>query len=209
MKGTLAEQMVRQQIAPRGITDAVVLRAMSAVPRHEFLSAENIGQSYSDNPVGIGFGQTISQPYVVALMTSLLNLHGSEHILEIGSGSGYQTAILCQIVKMVYGIERIPELLGRSRAVLNKLGLHNASIRLGHKMVEWNEKAPFDRIIVAAASSKIPAVLVKQLADEGVLVMPVGGNRLQRLVIVQRNGNKFNIKYSSYCRFVPIVQCHI
>ena len=209
LRWTLAEQMVQQQIASRGITDAIVLRAMSVVPRHEFLLVRNIGQSYSDVPVPIGFGQTISQPYIVALMTSLLNLHGSERVLEIGSGSGYQTAILSQIVKMVYSIERIPRLLERSREVLSKLGLHNASIRLGDNMVEWNEKAPFDRIIVAAASAEIPPVLIEQLADEGVLVMPVGGKHLQRLAVVRRSGNEFNIKYSSYCRFVPIVQHNI
>ncbi len=169
------EQMVSSQLAVRDISDTLVLNAMRKVPRHEFVDEKIKSQAYSDYPLAIGEGQTISQPYIVALMTQLLDLKGEERVLEVGTGSGYQAAILAEIVKEVYTIEIYESLSRKSQELLNRLGYHNVKFRVGDGYYGWEEEAPFDAIIVTCAPDHIPPPLLEQLHPEhGRMVIPVG-----------------------------------
>jgi protein-L-isoaspartate(D-aspartate) O-methyltransferase len=202
-----ALRMVRTQIQARGIRDPRVLEVMSRIPRHRFVSGASTYEAYGDFPLSIGRGQTISQPYMVALMSEELQLSGAERVLEIGTGSGYQTAILAELAAEVYTIELIPELIERSRALLGELGYTNVSYRCADGSRGWPDQAPFDRILVAAAAATIPSPLTRQLEDNGILVIPVGDSRsYQTLFIIRRVGGRFDTRESIGCRFVPLVQ---
>jgi protein-L-isoaspartate(D-aspartate) O-methyltransferase len=202
-----AKRMVRTQIQARGIRDEGVLEVMSRIPRHRFVSGASTFEAYGDFPLSIGHGQTISQPYMVALMSEELRMRGSERCLEIGTGSGYQTAILAELAAEVYTVELVPELLLRSRKLLGELGYTNIHYRTGDGSAGWPEHAPYDRILVAAAAPLVPRPLTAELADSGILVIPVGDSRhYQTLVIVRRIGDRLDTRESIGCRFVPLVQ---
>jgi protein-L-isoaspartate(D-aspartate) O-methyltransferase len=196
-------QMVSSQIESRGVKDPLVLKAMREVPRHEFVPDSQKSRAYGDYPLPIGEGQTISQPYIVALMTELLELHGTEKVLEIGTGSGYQAAILAELAKEVYTIEIIESLSVRSQAILDKLGYKNIYYRVGDGYRGWPEKAPFDGIIVTAAPPTIPQPLLDQLKVGGILIIPVG-EYFQELVKVVRTEKGYKHYSVTGVRFVPM-----
>ena len=201
-----ADRMVRLQVELRDVRDRRVLSALRRVPRHLFVPPGSRAAAYEDHPISIGHGQTISQPYIVAFMTEALQLRGSERVLEIGTGSGYQTAILAELCAEVFSVERIPELADRARGVLAELGYDNVSVRTGDGSEGWPEKAPYDAIIVTAAAPEVPAALRDQMADNGLLVVPVGDIRgTQELVIARRIGASYSIHASIGCRFVPLL----
>lgn len=201
-----AEAMVESQIRARGVRDRAVLEAMSRIPRGRFVQAGERGEPYGDHPLPIGHGQTISQPYMVAYMTEKLDLQGQERVLEIGTGSGYQTAVLAEICRAVYTIERIPALLRRAKLVLGKQGYRNIYFRGGDGSLGWEEEGPFDRILVTAAVPAAPPALKKQLADDGLLVVPVGDYRgYQLLQVLRRRGNRYFTFDTIGCRFVPLL----
>ncbi len=201
-----AERMVREQITCRGITDERVIAVMSHVPRHLFVPGRPLRDAYSDFPLSIGYRQTISQPYMVAYMTQELELSGGERVLEIGTGSGYQTAVLAELSREVYTVERIAPLLSRAKQTLDRLGITGVHYRLGDGFEGWPQMAPFDRILVAAAAATVPSPLQAQLADNGILLIPLGDTALyQSLVKVRRTGNRFDSREGIGCRFVPLV----
>ena len=201
-----AEEMVDTQIRARGISDPRVLAAMKRVPRTAFVKDTGSVNPYGDYPLSIGHGQTISQPYMVAIMTEKLLLEGNEKVLEIGTGSGYQTAVLAELVSSVYTIERIGKLIERSKTCLSDLGYGNIRFRTGDGSLGWSEEAPFDRILITAAVPRIPSSLKTQLADRGILVAPVGDYRhFQVLNILRRSGSRFEIQEGIGCRFVPLL----
>ena len=202
-------RMVEKDITPRGIQDQKVLDAMLKVPRHLFVGETQRMSAYEDHPLSIGEGQTISQPFIVALMTDALKLTGSETVLEIGTGSGYQTAILAELAARVYSIERIPSLTGRARKVLDSLGYRNVLVKLSDGTVGWEGYAPYDRILVTAGSPSVPQPLVDQLAPGGILVIPVGSNSMQELVRVTKkeDGSTREERLGS-CIFVRLVGKH-
>ncbi|NPA48919.1 MAG: protein-L-isoaspartate(D-aspartate) O-methyltransferase [Thermodesulfobacteria bacterium] len=202
------ERMVETQIAARGIKDPRVLAAMRKVPRHLFVDEALKDQAYGDYPLPIGEGQTISQPYIVALMTEALELKGPEKVLEVGTGSGYQAAILGELARWVYSIERYPSLAHRAKRILEKLGYNNVIIKVGDGTKGWPEAAPFDAIIVTAAGPKIPEPLIEQLKDGGRLVMPVGDEWSQYLIKVTKKGDKLYKKNLGAVRFVKLVGEH-
>ena len=169
------DKMIEGQLVPRGIADKRVLGAFNAVKRHEFISERLIEAAYEDHPLPIGEGQTISQPYMVALMTELLELKGGERVLEIGTGSGYQTAILANLAKEVFSVERISSLAKNAESTLRRLGIKNVEIKISDGTMGWEEHSPYDGIIVTAAAPKIPHSYIAQLATGGRLVIPVGG----------------------------------
>ena len=175
------ERMVTEQVTRRGVRDARVLRAMGKVPRHRFVDEALSGRAYGDYPLPIGERQTISQPYMVALMTEALELVGHERVLEIGTGSGYQTAILAELCSKVYSIERIKGLADRAIRMLDSLGYYNVLVRVGDGSLGWREEAPFDAILVTAAAPTVPDALVEQLSPKGRLVVPVGDAYSQEL----------------------------
>ncbi len=203
----LRRQMVAQQIVARGIEDKAVIKAMKLVPRHLFVPGKYRAHAYGDYPLPIGEGQTISQPYIVAFMTQALNLTPSDKVLEIGTGSGYQAAILAEIVKEVYTIEIIEPLGRKAQQLLSTLGYKNVFVRLGDGYRGWPEKAPFDAIIVTCAPEDIPGPLVEQLAEGGRLIIPVGKrNHIQKLVLgIKRNG-KLEASVLLPVRFVPMLR---
>jgi protein-L-isoaspartate(D-aspartate) O-methyltransferase len=201
-----AVTMVRSQIRSRGITDERVCTVMERIPRHLFISGTTRHKAYGDHPVTIGHGQTISQPYIVALMTDLLDVHSTSKVLEIGTGSGYQTAVLAELSEHVYTIERIPELSRRAKMILDTIGFENIHFREGDGTVGWKDESPFDRIIVTAAAPFVPEKLKNQLADNGILVVPVGDYRsYQVLKVIRRTGSFFEENESIGCRFVPLI----
>jgi len=204
----LREEMVRQQIEARGITDRAVLEAMRKVPRHIFVSEALRDQAYGDFPLPIGEQQTISQPYIVAEMTQALQLSGEDRVLEIGTGSGYQAAILAEIAYRVYTIERIRALYLQVRRLFDELRLFNVVTRYGDGSIGWEEESPFDAVIITAGAPRIPAVLVNQLAVGGRLVAPVGNPHSQDLVKLVKD--KTGIRQTSLggCRFVKLVGEH-
>lgn len=198
------KRMVETQIRSRGVKDPRVLRAMEAVPRHEFVPKGSIDQAHDDHPLHIGHGQTISQPYIVALMTEVLELEQDDRVLEIGTGSGYQAAVLAELVEHVYTIE-IVEDLGKSAAKrLERLGYHNVEVRIGDGYEGWPEEAPFDAVIVTAAPETIPQELVDQLAEGGRMVLPVGTG-IQELLLVEKKDGKAVERHITSVRFVPMV----
>jgi len=198
-------QMVEYQLKGRDITDQKVLEVMLKVERHKFVPKDIQHLAYIDEPLPIGFGQTISQPYIVALMTQLLELKGDEKVLEIGTGSGYQAAILAEIAKEVYTIEIIPELAQRAEKLLKELGYKNIFVKIGDGYLGWPEHAPFDKIILTCAPEEIPQTLVEQLKDGGKMVLPVGRG-VQDLIVVEKQKDKIITKSVIPVRFVPMIR---
>lgn len=197
--------MVEEQLRRRDILDQRVLEAMAKIPRHHFVSADYQSWAYDDRPLSIGEGQTISQPYMVALMTESLGLKGPERVLEIGTGSGYQTAILAELSRTIFTVERIEALTRKARQILHELGYANIFFFTGDGTRGWPEKAPFDGIIVTAGAPEIPDTLKYQLAEGGRLVIPVGPRYSQTLYKVTRKGEQFIQEESTGCVFVPLV----
>ncbi|MDD5422682.1 MAG: protein-L-isoaspartate(D-aspartate) O-methyltransferase [Candidatus Omnitrophota bacterium] len=198
--------MVDEQLIVRGISDKRVLDAFRKVPRHEFIPTRDREYAYSDYPLPIGYGQTISQPYMAALMTECLGLKGDEKILEIGTGSGYQAAILADLAGKVFSVERIEALASAAKKVLGYLGYRNIAITVGDGTLGLEEKAPYDGIIVTAGAPAIPDAIIGQLKEKGRLVIPVGGNFNQVLTIVEKNGDSVNIQEICGCVFVPLIE---
>ena len=199
------EKMVSTQIEARGIRDQRVLQAMASVPRHLFVSEALQDQAYGDFPLPIGEGQTISQPYIVAEMTQALELTPDDVVLEIGTGSGYQTAILAELAFKVYTIERIRKLFIATRKVLDKLQYHNVVAKCSDGTLGWPDEAPFDAIVVTAGSPDVPDTLVDQLRDGGRLVIPVGGAHSQQLLKIMKNKEGIRKKNLGGCRFVKLI----
>lgn len=201
------EEMVVEQIESRGIKDELVLKAMRKVPRHMFIPENQQNSAYHDEPLPIGEGQTVSQPYIVAYMTEILKLKGGEKILEVGTGSGYQTAILAEIVREVYTVEIIKSLSLNARENLKKMGYKNIHFKIGDGNQGWKENSPYDSIIVTAAPSAIPESLKKQLKIPGKMIIPVG-SLFQELILILRGEKKFIKKKLLPVRFVPLVSVH-
>jgi len=199
------EHMVESQLVRRGIKDKRVLEAMRQVPRHLFVPEDMRSLAYCDGPLPIGLGQTISQPYIVALMTELLELTGKEKVLELGTGSGYQAAILSRLARQVYSVERHAALAQRAEKVLAELGYDNVVIRVGDGTLGWPEHSPYDAIIVTAAAPDVPQPLIDQLADGGRLVVPVGSRWSQVLVKVKRQGDLLVKERLTPVAFVPLI----
>lgn len=199
------QKMVDEQLVARGIRDKRVLDAMLTIPRHIFVDEALSSQAYSDFPLPIGEKQTISQPYMVAFMSEALGLKGTERVLEIGSGSGYQSAVLSMLAGKVYSVERLTTLTARARRTLDTLHCSNVIVRLGDGTTGWPEEAPFDAIIAAAASPQVPQALVDQLAPGGRLVIPVGGEDTQRLLRITRKESGLSTEVLGGCRFVKLI----
>jgi protein-L-isoaspartate(D-aspartate) O-methyltransferase len=202
------ERMVRTQLEARGIKDSRVLRAFRKVPRHRFVSEGFLEQAYDDSPLPIGFGQTISQPYTVARMTELLAVGPEDEVLEIGTGSGYQAAILAELAKKVYSIERIPELLERARSILEEMAYTNIEVRGGDGTSGWKDHGPFEGIIVTAGAPELPEPLLEQLAEGGRLVIPVGEHYTQTMMRIIRRGRDLRRESHGSFRFVELIGEH-
>jgi protein-L-isoaspartate(D-aspartate) O-methyltransferase len=199
------ERMVEEQLVNRGVSDLRVLAAVSKVERHRFVAEALQARAYDDKPLPIGEHQTISQPYIVGLMTQALELRGYERVLEVGTGCGYQTAVLAELAATVYTIERLAPLAAAARALLEKLGYTNVVTRIGDGTLGWAEEGPFDAIIVAAASPQVPRPLVAQLALGGRMVFPIGEEELQTLVRIRKKEEGLHEEYFGDCRFVKLV----
>ncbi len=202
------EEMIQKQIVDRGVTDPQVLAAMLEVPRHLFVSEALMDQAYGDFPLPIGEQQTISQPYIVAEMTQALELNENDRVLEIGTGSGYQAAVLAKIVYRVYTIERKKNLFIKTRKLLDSLRYHNIVAKCSDGTSGWRDEAPFDAIIITAGAPEIPNVLIEQLAMGGRLVMPVGGHYSQELLRLYRDKQGIRESNLGGCRFVKLVGEH-
>jgi protein-L-isoaspartate(D-aspartate) O-methyltransferase len=199
------ERMVVDQIESQGVRDSLTLAALRRVPRHLFVPAANAAEAYADHPLAIGHGQTISQPYIVAYMTAALRLQGGETVLEVGTGCGYQTAVLARIASSVHSIEIVGILAAEARERLAMLGCCNVSVHEGDGYLGWPEAAPFDAVLVSAAAPRIPAPLKQQLKPGGRLVIPLGlEDDVQQLVVVTRDGNAFEERRLLPVRFVPM-----
>ncbi len=201
----LRKDMVRTQIADRGIRDPRVLEAMLRVPRHLFVPSDLRHRAYDDSPLPIGEGQTISQPYMVAWMTELLEVGEEDRVLEIGTGSGYQAAVLCELAGEVFTIEKNAVLAREAEERLRSLGYGNVHVRVGDGTLGWPEEAPFEGIIVTAGAPSVPQPLLEQLTDGGRLVIPVGSGGMQMLTLVRRKGNSYQTSEEGSCIFVPLV----
>jgi protein-L-isoaspartate(D-aspartate) O-methyltransferase len=201
----LRKRMVEEQLMSRGINNRRVLDVFGKIERHKFMPKDLASNAYADFPVPIGEGQTISQPYIVALMTEYLSLTGQEKVLEIGTGSGYQTAILAELSKEVYSIERFENLAKNAQRILNELGYANIKIKVGDGTLGWPEVAPFDRIIITAASARIPLPLSEQLKDNGKLIMPLGESYSQVLTLFEKKKDRLESTQICGCVFVPLV----
>ena len=201
-------EMIEKQLRRRGIIDSGVLAAMAAVRREEFVPNEFRARAYEDAPLPIGEGQTISQPYIVAVMTASLHLTGSERVLEIGTGCGYQAAILSHLAKIVFTIESRSQLAAAATARLDRLGYKNVHVHCGDGTLGLAEFAPFDAILVAAAAPVVPEPLRSQLAEDGRMILPVGDAENQELRLIERLGNSFNTRTLDSCRFVPLIGFH-
>ncbi len=199
------QMMIDTQLVPRGINQKEVLHAMFTVPRHLFVEEGLYSQAYSDFPLPIGEKQTISQPYMVALMTESLGLTGTEKVLEIGTGSGYQTAVLSFLAEKIFSIERISTIASRARRTLDALHCSNVIIRVGDGTLGWPEEAPFDAIIAAAASPRVPSAYVDQLRTGGRLIMPVGGDDSQKLIKITKRENDIVKEVLGGCKFVKLI----
>jgi protein-L-isoaspartate(D-aspartate) O-methyltransferase len=201
----LRRNMVDTQLRARGIRDERVLAAIEKVPRHLFVADEYRESAYEDHPLPIGDGQTISQPYIVALMLEVLGLEGSETVLEIGTGSGYQTVLLAELARQVYSVERIESLARSAEAILKRLGYRNVSLIVGDGSQGLVQQAPFDAIVVSAAAPQIPQPLLEQLREAGRMVVPVGPSDAQKLKLVQRREGGIVVTNLEGCRFVPLI----
>ena len=202
---TARRKMLHSQLLARGIASQQVLDAMDRVPRERFVVPGAEGQAYADRALPIECGQTISQPYIVALMTEALELTGNERVLEIGTGSGYQTAVLAELAEQVITIERHADLARHAAAVLDEMGYRNITSVVGDGSLGWPDLAPYDRIIVTAASERCPPALAEQLIDGGLLVIPLGDNENQNLVQMRKSGDGWQTTSLSLCRFVPLI----
>lgn len=202
------QQMLRKQLRRRGIHDHQVLAAMGKVPRERFVLRETRNEAYADRALAIDCSQTISQPYIVGLMSQALELSGWETVLEIGTGSGYQTAILAELARDVASIERHAELSERAGEVLAELGYRNVTLATGDGTLGWPERSPFDRIIVTAAAAQYPPALFEQLDEQGILVIPIGGRDYQTLQAIRKVAGRPQPVNLSACRFVPLVGAH-
>jgi len=199
-------RMVEEQLEGRGIRDPRVLKAMAAVPRHRFVDPSLWARAYGDHALPTVEGQTISQPYIVACMLELAELAPDQRVLEIGTGSGYQTALLARLVERVFSIERVPSLLRSARARLDELGVAHVALRHGDGSLGWQEFAPYATVLATAAAPRVPRALLEQLGDRGVLVIPVGGPLLQHLEVWRRIGREqWEHRRHGECRFVPLV----
>lgn len=198
-------RMVEQQLRARGIRDERVLAAMSKIPREEFIASEDADNAYGDYPVPIGAGQTISQPYIVASMVEALEVRAQDRVLEVGTGTGYQAAILGELAAEVWTIERHVELADRAREILQRLRYANVHVVTGDGSLGLPEHAPFDKILVAAAAPHVPETLVAQLADGGRLVAPVGTRQEQQVFVVRKMGEQTVVTPREGCRFVPLI----
>src|SRR5437764_1674445 len=205
---TQCAEMIEKQLRRRGISDAAVLAAMTAVPRHEFVPPELRSHAYDDLPLPIGGGQPISQPYMVAAMTAALHLQPGDRVLEIGTGCGYQAAVLSRLVKEVFTIERRPELAASASATLARLASPNAHVHCGDGTLGLPELGPFDAILVAAAAPPVPQPLPAQLAEGCRLILPVGDAEHQELRLIEKRAEAFPTKMLEGCRFVPLVGYH-
>lgn len=198
-------RMVQEQLEARGITDKRLLEAFRKVPRHLFVPQELQREAYEDHPIPIGCGQTVSQPYMVALMVQLLRLQGHERVLEIGAGSGYQLTILAELALEAYSVERLPELATHALRRLEQLGYLNVHLTSGNGSLGWPEHAPYDGIVVAAGAPTMPQPLIDQLGDGGRLVIPVGSHQAQTLTVVEKRGNELRVTEVTSCVFVPLI----
>lgn len=199
------QEMVERQLRKRGIRDERVLAAMLSVPRHEFVPPELAAEAYSDRPLPIGLQQTISQPFMVAAMAAALELSGSERVLEIGSGSGYQAAVLSLLAREVHTVEMLELLAADTGERLRRLGYGDVQVHVGDGTLGWVDRAPFDGIVVTAAAPDIPQPLASQLAEGGRLIIPVGSPDEQQLLRVEKQGDTFTKRALYHCRFVPLV----
>lgn len=203
------ERMVKQQLETRGITDTAVLAAMRSVPRHLFVQEALRAQAYEDHPLPIGHGQTISQPFIVALMSQIIEPQPGLRVLEIGTGSGYQAAVLAEMGMDVYTVERIRELHAAARDLLRTLKYRKVRLKLDDGTLGWPEAAPYDRILVTAGGPEVPLPLIEQLADPGILVIPVGASkRMQELVVVRKQGGRVVRESKGGVAFVDLVGTH-
>jgi len=198
-------RMVEEQLRARGIRDERVLAAMGKVPREEFIAPDDAGHSYGDFPLPIGEGQTISQPYIVASMVEALEVRPEDRVLEVGTGTGYQAAILGELAKEVWTIERNAALADKAREILPRLGYATVHVVTGDGSLGLAEHAPYDKILVAAAAPRVPETLVAQLADGGRLVVPVGSRTEQQVLVVRKTGDQITESRREACRFVPLV----
>ena len=199
-------RMVEEQLMARGIRDSRVLDAMGTVPRERFVDAAFAPRAYGDHALPTAEGQTISQPWIVARMLELAELEPSHRVLEVGTGSGYQTALLARLVERVFSIERVPSLLREARRRLDQLGIRNVALRHGDGSMGWQEFAPYDRVLVAAAAPRVPEALKAQLGERGLLVIPVGGPQSQVLEVWRRTAAEaWDRQRREECRFVPLV----
>ncbi len=198
-------KMLEEQLKPRKINDEKVLEVMAKIPRHRFVEEALVSQAYGDTPLYIGWGQTISQPYTVALLAQALELQGDEKILEIGTGCGYQSAVLSQLADQIYSIERLSPLLLKARKHLKELGIQNIILKLGDGSQGWVEKGPFDAIVAAAVSPEIPQPLLDQLCEGGRLVMPVAHQGKQYLIYIKKEKGGLKKQMIEECRFVKMV----
>jgi len=202
---TLRERMVREQLRARGIADARVLEAMGRVPRHNFVAAEFRAEAYEDHPIPIAEGQTISQPYIVALMLQYLSVQPSDAVLEVGAGSGYVAALLAELAAKVFAMERHAELASKAKEALVKTGYGRVTVVLGDGSMGLPSEAPFDRILVSAAAASVPAALFEQLAENGRMIIPAGTPDVQQLQLVRKQEGKQVVSSLAACRFVPLV----
>jgi len=197
--------MVEEQLIPRGISNRLVLDAFYKVERHKFIPEEHRDNAYADFPIPIGSGQTISQPYIVALMTESLDLNADDKVLEIGTGSGYQAAILAQLSKEVYSIERFETLAAKTKMLFDELGYKNIGIKIGDGTLGWEEEAPFDKIIITAATPEVPPPLSGQLKERGKLILPLGEMLSQVLTLFEKRSGELYSREICPCVFVPLI----
>lgn len=197
--------MVEMQLRRRGIHDERVIEAMLRIPRHEFVPEQYRSQAYEDHPIPIGEGQTISQPFIVALSLQALNLQGTESVLEVGTGSGYQTALLAVLARKVSSIERYESLAREAETILARLGLKNVRVAVGDGSQGWREYGPYDAMLVSAAAPCVPQSLLEQLSGKGKMVIPVGPREAQELRLVRKDGGRTEVEKIECCRFVPLV----
>ena len=198
-------KMVEEQLLERGIKDLALMEVMSRVPRHLFVDSSLQQRAYGDCPLPIGENQTISQPYIVASMTEALQLKGEERVLEIGTGSGYQTAILAEMASQVFTIERIRPIVQKTKVLLNSLGYASIVFKVFDGTYGWRDQSPFDAILISAATPNIPTALIEQLADKGRLVAPVGSRESQKLTVLNKVGNRLVSREKESCKFVPLI----